>query len=105
LNLRLRSKNIAAHELSALHAAIIDEVNRDGQRWISAATVSGESVIRTMVISYLTEERHVKDLQNALLSACRKQLPSAERGTGPLLESSLPATIQLAPATAGIPTA
>jgi glutamate/tyrosine decarboxylase-like PLP-dependent enzyme len=105
LNLRVRANIRGAHELPALHAAIIDEVNRDGQRWISAATVNGESVIRTMVISYLTEERHIKDLQNALLSACRKQLPSAELETGPLLESSLPASIQLTPATLGFPTA
>jgi aromatic-L-amino-acid decarboxylase len=104
LNLRLRANSRSAHELSALHATIIDDVNRDGQRWISAATVNGESVIRTMVISYLTEERHVKDLQNALLSACRKQLPCAELGS-PLLESTLPASIQLNPATLGLPTA
>jgi glutamate/tyrosine decarboxylase-like PLP-dependent enzyme len=105
LNLRLRSKNIAAHELPALHAAIIDDVNRDGQRWISAATVNGESVIRTMVISYLTEERHVKGLQTALLAACRKQLPAAELETDPLLETALPAGIQLTPATLERPTA
>jgi hypothetical protein len=27
-------------------------------------------VIRTMVISYLTEERHIKDLQASLVAAC-----------------------------------
>ena len=69
LNLRLRG-DLAPETRASLHAAIIEEVNRDGQRWISSATVNGQSVIRTMVISYLTEERHVKDLQTALSAAC-----------------------------------
>jgi glutamate/tyrosine decarboxylase-like PLP-dependent enzyme len=71
LNLRLRGE-ITSDTRTALHSAIIEEVNRDGQRWISSATVNGQSVIRTMVISYLTEDRHVKDLQAALLVACGK---------------------------------
>ena len=70
LNLRVRAKGISPQKLDALHASIIEEVNREGQRWISAATVNGQSVIRTMVISYLTEERHIKDLQASLVAAC-----------------------------------
>src|SRR5205814_554753 len=70
LNLRLRTTRHIP-DLDRLHARIIEHVNRDGQRWISAATVNGESVIRTMVISYLTEERHLKDLQASLIDACR----------------------------------
>lgn len=69
LNLRLKARGISGSELQALHAAVIEEVNRDGQRWISGAMVNGQSVIRTMVISYLTEERHVRDLQTALEAA------------------------------------
>jgi len=68
--LRVRAAGITPQKVDALHASIIEEVNRDGQRWISAATVNGESVIRTMVISYLTEERHIKDLQASLVAAC-----------------------------------
>lgn len=66
INLRLKAPGISGSELKALHAAVIEEVNRDGQRWISGAIVNGQSVIRTMVISYLTEERHLHELQAAL---------------------------------------
>jgi hypothetical protein len=74
-----------------LHAAIIEEVNRDGQRWISSATVNGQSVIRTMVISYLTEERHVNDLQDALLAACGKVL-RATSNVSPIFSSAIELT-------------
>lgn len=66
LNLRLKARGISGSELQALHAAVIEEVNRDGQQWISGAMVNGQSVIRTMIISYLTEERHLRTLQTAL---------------------------------------
>ena len=45
------------------------EVTRDGQRWISDTIVNGKSALRMMVISYLTEEQHIRDLQEALQSA------------------------------------
>jgi aromatic-L-amino-acid decarboxylase len=77
LNLRLRAPGISAQEMGGLHAAIIEEVNRDGQRWISGATVNGESVIRTMIISYLTGERHLEGLQQALQAAALKISPVA----------------------------
>src|SRR5207249_9252241 len=70
LNLRLKAREVSSSNRKALHAAIIEEVNRDGQRWISGATVNGESVIRTMVISYLSEERHLRELQAGLEAAC-----------------------------------
>jgi glutamate/tyrosine decarboxylase-like PLP-dependent enzyme len=66
LNLRLKTGESSESDLPALHAAVIEEVNRDGRQWISGAMVNGHSVIRTMVISYLTEERHLRDLQAAL---------------------------------------
>ncbi len=72
LNLRLRVPGMRAQERASLHAAIIEEVNRDGQRWISGATVNGESVIRTMIISYLTDHRHLEGLQEALRAAALK---------------------------------
>lgn len=72
LNLRLRAPGISAQETGDLHAAIIEEVNRDGQRWISGATVNGKSVIRTMIISYLTGKRHLEGLQQALQAAALK---------------------------------
>ena len=79
LNLRLRDSRFTQEELFSLHAAIIEEVNRDGQRWISSAVVNGQSVIRTMIISYLTEHRHLEGLQAALQEAAQRmiQLPIA----------------------------
>lgn len=75
LNLRLKALAASPEEIAGLHAAIIEEVNRDGQRWISSAMVNGENVIRTMIISYLSEKRHLEDLQAALQSAALKVLP------------------------------
>lgn len=72
--LNLRVKGIAdLQERAALHSAIVDEVTRDGQRWISETIVNGESVIRVMVVSYLTEERHLRALQDALVTAARSR--------------------------------
>jgi aromatic-L-amino-acid/L-tryptophan decarboxylase len=68
--LNLRVKRIAdPKKQAALHCAIVDDVTRDGQRWISETIVKGESVIRVMVVSYLTEERHLHALQEALVAA------------------------------------
>jgi aromatic-L-amino-acid/L-tryptophan decarboxylase len=69
LNLHLKGKGIGSQDLRARHGAIVEEVNRDGQRWISTAMVNGHNVIRTMIISYLTEERHLHGLQSALQAA------------------------------------
>jgi len=69
INFRAREANVTPQELHRLHSEIIEEVNRDGQRWISGAVVNGQSVIRTMVISYLSEQRHLLDLQAALQAA------------------------------------
>jgi len=78
LNLRLRRSSGSPEERANVHSAIIEQVNHSGQRWISGATVNGESVIRTMIISYLTEQNHLEDLQSALEAA-------AVRATGQLL--------------------
>jgi glutamate/tyrosine decarboxylase-like PLP-dependent enzyme len=67
VNFRLRGK--ASGELSEAHARIVDRVTQDGKRWISDSIVGGQSVLRMMVISYLTERSHIRDLQGALLSA------------------------------------
>jgi aromatic-L-amino-acid/L-tryptophan decarboxylase len=77
LNLRLKTSRAGLEERDRLQAEIIDQVNHDGQRWISRAMVNGESVIRTMIISYLTEERHLRGLQEALQSAALKIGPLA----------------------------
>ena len=64
--------------------------------------VNGQSVIRTMVISYLTEERHIKDLQASLVAACCSLgLESKSNGVSaeqPVEQPMMPSGIQLAPA-------
>ncbi len=75
LNLRLRAPGMSAEELAIAHSAIIHEVNLDGQRWISKAMVNGNSVVRTMIISYLSEERHLDGLKTALKAAALKRVP------------------------------
>src|SRR6266705_2256141 len=57
---RLKSAGLSTRQLAAAHASLVEEVTRDGQRWISETVVDGHSVMRMMVISYLTEERHLR---------------------------------------------
>jgi aromatic-L-amino-acid/L-tryptophan decarboxylase len=59
-------------QLAAQHDAIVEEVTRDGSRWISETKVRGQSVLRMMVISYLTEERHLHGLEVALANAAKR---------------------------------
>jgi glutamate/tyrosine decarboxylase-like PLP-dependent enzyme len=97
LNLRLRANGMTPQKLDALQSSIIEEVNRDGQRWISSAMVNGQSVIRTMVISYLTEERHLKGLQVSLVAACRNLgLEPASNAVGEM-DSMFSGSIPLTP--------
>ncbi len=56
-------------EIAAANETVVEAVTHDGRRWISSTRVAGRSVIRMMVISYLTEERHLDDLQAALAVA------------------------------------
>jgi aromatic-L-amino-acid decarboxylase len=69
---RLKSAGLTAQPLSTAHADIVDQVTRDGRRWISETIVNGRSVLRMMVISYLTEARHLEGLQTALQAAAGK---------------------------------
>ncbi len=69
---RLKSAGLTAQQLSTAHADIVDQVTRDGRRWISETIVKGQSVLRMMVISYLTEARHLEGLQTALQAAAGK---------------------------------
>lgn len=67
---RLKS-NTKDSQLGHAHAAIVEEVTRDGRRWISETVANGKSVMRMMVISYLTDETHLQNLQSALAEAAR----------------------------------
>jgi aromatic-L-amino-acid decarboxylase len=71
LNLRLKNRKSEA-AIEKAQAAIVDDVTRDGRRWISLTRVRGRSVIRFMIISYLTEERHLDELWLALERAADK---------------------------------
>jgi glutamate/tyrosine decarboxylase-like PLP-dependent enzyme len=66
---RFKARPLSSEQLSEVHTRIVNEVTRDGRRWISETRVNGASVLRMMVISYLTEERHLQDLEKALISA------------------------------------
>ncbi len=67
-----RLNSNGSRTLAAEHDAIVEEVTRDGSRWISETKVRGQSVLRMMVISYLTEERHLLGLETALSSAAKR---------------------------------
>ena len=76
---RLKAAGRSPQQLAADHDVIVDEVTRDGARWISETKVRGESVLRMMVISYLTEERHLEGLESALANAAKRVKNPAKR--------------------------
>jgi aromatic-L-amino-acid decarboxylase len=80
VNFRVKGLRSKEQELAAAHASIVDLVTRGGQLWISDTVVNGSSVLRMMVISYLTEEGHLKLLEDALESSARTL--AATQGAG-----------------------
>lgn len=74
VNFRLRE--VPPEQLASAHNALVEEVTREGRRWISETVANGQSVIRMMIISYLTGERHLSALQEALTSAAAKISPT-----------------------------
>ncbi len=76
---RVKLPHASEAEVKAANQAVVAEVTRDGRRWISAATVGGRSVIRMLVISYLTEARHIEDLETALHAAAERLRPALAR--------------------------
>lgn len=72
VNFRIRTSGQSEERVRAAHHAIVEEVTRDGRRWISTTEVNGRSVIRMMVISYLTGHRHIEELTIALTKATQK---------------------------------
>ncbi|MGH9521656.1 MAG: pyridoxal phosphate-dependent decarboxylase family protein [Terriglobales bacterium] len=63
---------------AAANRKVVDEVTRDGTRWISETTAAGRSVIRMMIISYLTDESNLQGLQDALTTAASNQKSKIE---------------------------
>lgn len=71
LNLVLKAPAAARSEL---HRALVAEVTEDGTHWISTTRVQGESVVRMMVISYLTDEKHIASLAGRVIAAAKSVL-------------------------------
>jgi len=63
------------------HRAFVAAFTEDGERWISTTRVQGRSVIRLMIISYLTEERHVRELAGKLQETAEKILGAGVVGS------------------------
>jgi glutamate/tyrosine decarboxylase-like PLP-dependent enzyme len=91
--LNLRLKNLGDGDtLAQAHMELVDRVTQDGTRWICETRVEGESVIRIMIVSYLTTASHLEALQRAMdeaateLAAIKRplfrgaQVGSGERG-------------------------
>jgi glutamate/tyrosine decarboxylase-like PLP-dependent enzyme len=72
VNFRVKLKGAKEEQVRAANEAIVQEVARDGRRWISTTLVNGKSVIRMMVISYLTGHRQLEELMIALTAAATK---------------------------------
>jgi len=75
INLRLKNAK-EADRLVPAHMDIVERVTRDGRRWISETRLAGRSVIRVMIVSYLTGPSHISDLQQALIEAAKQQQKS-----------------------------
>jgi glutamate/tyrosine decarboxylase-like PLP-dependent enzyme len=78
VNLRLKHAG-SGEELTRAHVDLVDRVTDDGRFWISETRVAGQSVIRVMVVSYLTETTQVEQLQQAMLAAIKKPLLQGAR--------------------------
>jgi len=77
--LNFRLKGVASEaESEAANIALVDAVTRDGQMWISRTTVGGRSVLRMMIISYLSTEENLERLQKALSAAAAEVTRSAK---------------------------
>jgi aromatic-L-amino-acid/L-tryptophan decarboxylase len=64
-----RVKGVAEGDQAAANAAVVEAITRDGKRWISQTVAGGKNVIRMMVISYLTSEKQLSELEEALTTA------------------------------------
>jgi glutamate/tyrosine decarboxylase-like PLP-dependent enzyme len=77
VNFRVRRPGASQEQIRAINEEIVQEVTRDGRRWISSTLVDGKPVMRMMVISYLTDHRHLENLMIALTEAAKQQLSVA----------------------------
>ena len=70
-NLHLKEAMDSEENNAQTLQAIVSDVTRDGQQWISTTLVNGRTVIRVMIISYLTEQRHLEELLERLHEAAQ----------------------------------
>jgi len=77
LNLRLKHAG-NGEQLMRAHIDLVDRVTRDGRYWISETRVAGQSVIRIMIVSYLTGNSQIESLQQAMMAAMK--MPLSARG-------------------------
>ena len=70
-NLHLKNSPPEEERSAARHQAVVDEVTLDGKQWISTTRVNGQTVIRVMIISYLTQQRHLEELLQRLERAAK----------------------------------
>ena len=75
-----RLKGLSSGQRAEAHRRLVEHITQDGQRWISETVVNGQSVLRMMVISYLTEERHLRGLEAALKNAAGSLILPAKVG-------------------------
>ena len=68
-NLCLKEQPFNEEQSARMLQAIVEEVTRDGKQWISTTRVNDQTVIRTMIISYLTEQKQLGELLGRLHSA------------------------------------
>ncbi len=82
LNFRLKHAG-EGDQLAQAHIELVERVTRDGRRWISETRVAERSVIRTMIVSYLTGQPQIDELQRSLIEAIKMPLlRGAELGSG-----------------------
>jgi glutamate/tyrosine decarboxylase-like PLP-dependent enzyme len=67
----LRLKKSSGEQTEKLER-IVSEVTREGKQWISTTRVNNQTVIRVMIISYLTRQAHLQELLNRLDWAARR---------------------------------
>jgi glutamate/tyrosine decarboxylase-like PLP-dependent enzyme len=72
INLRIKHPGAEEAQIRSANEAVVHEVTREGRRWISSTIVQGRSVIRMMVISYLTGHRHLEELMISLTEAAQR---------------------------------
>jgi glutamate/tyrosine decarboxylase-like PLP-dependent enzyme len=76
VNLRVKLPGGSEAEIAALNTQIVEQIVNEGKFWISATSVNGRNMIRLMIISYLTGQEHLEELQQRMQLAAEQILLS-----------------------------